>query len=116
MKQKPAGRASSSEQIIRDITRKTRKQYSAEEKIRIVLDGLRGEDSIVIFPRDTGHRVKNHIMTMIQNEVLDEKGTQKVQSGIQERSSSIGDGTWLELCDREFYVPNREPGITLCRA
>jgi transposase len=46
MKQKPAGRTSSSEQIIRDIKRKTRKQYSAEEKIRIVLDGLRGEDSI----------------------------------------------------------------------
>ncbi len=46
MKQKPAGRLSSSEKIIRDIKRKTRKQYSAEEKIRIVLDGLRGEDSI----------------------------------------------------------------------
>jgi transposase len=46
MKQKPARRLSSSEKIIRDIKRKTRKQYSAEEKIRIVLDGLRGEDSI----------------------------------------------------------------------
>ena len=45
MKQRPAGRPSSSEQIIRDIKRKTRKQYNAEEKIRIVLDGLRGEDS-----------------------------------------------------------------------
>jgi transposase len=43
MKQKPAGRPSSSEKIIRDIKRKTRQQYSAEEKIRIVLDGLRGE-------------------------------------------------------------------------
>ncbi len=46
MRQKPTGRASSSEQIIRDIKRKTRKQYGAEEKIRIVLEGLRGEDSI----------------------------------------------------------------------
>ncbi len=46
MRQKPAGRASSSEQIIRAIKRKTCKQYSAEEQIRIVLDGLRGEDSI----------------------------------------------------------------------
>ncbi len=45
MRQKPAGRQSSSEPIIKDIKRKTRKQYSAEEKIRIVLDGLRGEDS-----------------------------------------------------------------------
>ena len=46
MKQKPTGRPSSSDQIIRDIKRKTRKQYGAEEKIRIVLDGLRGEDSL----------------------------------------------------------------------
>ena len=37
MNQKPRGRTSSSEQIIRDIKRKTRKRYSAEEKIRIVL-------------------------------------------------------------------------------
>jgi len=44
MRQKHTGR--SSERIIKDIKRKTRRQYSAEEKIRIVLDGLRGEDSI----------------------------------------------------------------------
>ena len=36
----------SSEKIVKDIKRATRKQYSSEEKIRIVLDGLRGEDSI----------------------------------------------------------------------
>ena len=35
MKQRPTGRPSSSEKIIRDIKRKTRKQYGAEEKIRI---------------------------------------------------------------------------------
>ena len=34
------------EQTVRDIRRKTRKKYSAEEKIRIVLEGLRGEDSV----------------------------------------------------------------------
>jgi transposase len=31
---------------VKTIRRATRKQYSAEEKIRIVLDGLRGESSI----------------------------------------------------------------------
>ncbi len=35
-----------SEKLVRDIRRVTRKQYSAEEKIRIVLDGLRGEATI----------------------------------------------------------------------
>jgi len=54
MKQKPAKRPASSERIIRDIRRKTRKQYSAEEKIRIVLDGLRGEDSIAELCRREG--------------------------------------------------------------
>ena len=34
------------ESIVREIRRKTRKKYSAEEKIRIVLEGLRGEESI----------------------------------------------------------------------
>lgn len=36
----------STESIVRDIKRKTRRKFSSEEKIRIVLDGLRGEDSI----------------------------------------------------------------------
>jgi transposase len=34
------------ERIVKDIRRATRKQYSAEGKIRFVLDGLRGEHSI----------------------------------------------------------------------
>ena len=54
MKRKPSGRVASSEQTIRDIKRKARKQYSAEEKIRIVLDGLRGEDSIAELCRREG--------------------------------------------------------------
>ena len=42
------------EQAIRDIRRKTRKRYSAEEKIRIVLSGLRGEESIAALCRHEG--------------------------------------------------------------
>ena len=37
---------SPAEKIVKDIKRATRKLYSSEEKIRIVLDGLRGEDRI----------------------------------------------------------------------
>jgi transposase len=39
-------RKTSPESVVRDIRRKTRKKYTAEEKIRIVLEGLRGEESI----------------------------------------------------------------------
>ena len=42
------------EKAVRDIRRKTRKQYSAEEKIRIVLSGLRGEESIAALCRREG--------------------------------------------------------------
>ncbi len=43
MRQKSSPPETPSERLVRDIRRATRKQYSAEEKIRIVLDGLRGE-------------------------------------------------------------------------
>ena len=43
-----------SESVVRQIRRKTRKQYTSEEKIRIVLDGLRGEDSIAAICRREG--------------------------------------------------------------
>ena len=46
MRQKSETATKSSERIVKDIRRATRKQYSAEERIRIVLDGLRGEASI----------------------------------------------------------------------
>jgi transposase len=43
-----------SERLVRGIRRATRKQYSAEEKIRIVLDGLRGEVTIAELCRREG--------------------------------------------------------------
>ena len=44
----------SAEQHVKAIRRATRKQYSAEEKIRIVLEGLRGEHSIAELCRREG--------------------------------------------------------------
>jgi transposase len=45
---------SSPESIVREIKRKTRRKYSSEEKIRIVLEGLRGEQSITDLCRKEG--------------------------------------------------------------
>ena len=42
------------EQVVKGIRRATRRQFSAEEKIRIVLSGLRGEDSIAELCRREG--------------------------------------------------------------
>lgn len=44
----------STEQKIRNIRRQNRKKYSAEEKIRIVLEGLRGDESIAELCRREG--------------------------------------------------------------
>src|SRR5262245_2265100 len=54
MSQKSGSPKPSSERLVRDSRRATRKQYSAEEKIRIVLDGLRGEHSIAELCRREG--------------------------------------------------------------
>ena len=40
--------------VVREIRRKTRRKYSSEEKIRIVLEGLRGEESIAELCRREG--------------------------------------------------------------
>ena len=42
------------EQVVKDIRRATRRHFAAEDKIRIVLDGLRGDDSIAELRRKEG--------------------------------------------------------------
>ena len=54
MRQASGSGRKTSEKTVKDIQRATRKQYSSEEKIRIVLDGLRGEDSIAELCRREG--------------------------------------------------------------
>ena len=41
--------SNNNEKLVKDIRRRTRKKYSSEEKIRIVLEGMRGEASIAQF-------------------------------------------------------------------
>ena len=45
---------STAESLVRDIKRKTRRKFSSEEKIRIVIEGLRGEQSIAALCRREG--------------------------------------------------------------
>jgi transposase len=54
MRQKPGTAKPTAESIVKDIRQRTRKHHSAEEKIRIVLEGLRGEDSIAELCRREG--------------------------------------------------------------
>ena len=54
MRQRDKQVPKSAEETVRDIRRATRRQFSAEEKIRIALEGLRGEDSIAELCRKEG--------------------------------------------------------------
>ena len=72
---KPVTTKASAEQVVKDIRRATRKLHSSEEKIRIVLSGLRGEDNETLFA--IGPR------TMVERRALSQGGWRRVskQSG-----------------------------------
>ena len=76
-----------SEKVVKDIRRATRKQYSAEEKIRIVLDGLRGEYSIAELCRREG--IAESLYCAWSKEFL-EAGKRRL-SGDTERSATGGE-------------------------
>ncbi len=54
MRSKAELHSEAAEKTVRDIRRATRRQYSAEEKVRIVIAGLRGEDSVAELCRKEG--------------------------------------------------------------
>ena len=54
MRQKPGTPKPPADRVVKDIGRRARKHHSAEEKIRIVLEGLRGEESIAELCRREG--------------------------------------------------------------
>jgi transposase len=54
MKQTPGTSKDAADKLVRGIKRKIRKHYSAEEKIRVVPAGLRGEESIAALCRGEG--------------------------------------------------------------
>lgn len=54
MRQKTERHQEAADRTIKDIRRQTRRKYTSEDKIRIVLSGLKGEDSIAELCRQEG--------------------------------------------------------------
>ena len=73
------------EKTVRNIRRKSRKQYSSEEKIRIVLEGLRGEESIAELCRREG--INESVYYRWSKEFL-EAGQQRLVGNSQRQASS----------------------------
>ena len=88
----------SAEKTVRDIRRATRRHYSAEEKIRIVLEGLRGEDSIAELCRREG--INSNVYYRWSKEFL-EAGKRRL-AGDTARAASTGEVTALRREAREL--------------
>ena len=74
-----------SEKLVKDIRRRTRKKYSSEEKIRIVLEGMRGEESIAELCRREG--LSQNVYYRWSKEFL-EAGKQRLAGDIKREASS----------------------------
>ena len=95
MREKP-GPSETAEQQVRAIRRATRKKYAAEEKIRIVLSGLRGEHAIAALCRREG--IAESLYYAWSKEFL-EAGKKRL-AGDTERQASSGEVTELRRAMR----------------
>ncbi len=131
MRQKTGQQTSAAEKTIKDIRRATRKHHSAEDKIRIVLEGLRGEDSIAAICRREG--IAESLYYSWSKEFL-EAGKKRLAGvstggGFRYRgrldnlelvalTSNKRDPDWPDSLDREtgiytYYGDNKTPGREL---
>jgi len=98
------------ESTVREIRRKTRKKYSAEEKLRIVLEGLRGEETISELCRREG--IHQNMYYKWSKEFL-EAGKQRLAGDIkreadrQEVKEMRSENEQLKLLVAELTLKNR---------
>jgi transposase len=109
MRQKSQTRQTGAAKAIKDIRRATRKQYSAEEKIRIVLDGLRGEETIAELCRREG--IAQSIYYKWSKEFF-EAGKRRL-AGDTARAASTGEVTALRREARELKEVVAEQTLAL---
>jgi transposase len=100
MRQKSETPKIASEQVVKNIRRATRKHHSAEEKIRIVLDGLRGEYSIAELCRREG--IAESLYYSWSKEFL-EAGKRRL-AGDTSRAATTGEVTTLRREVRDMKV------------
>jgi len=99
------------EATVREIRRKTRKKYSAEEKVRIVLEGLRGEEKIAELCRREG--IHQNMYYKWSKEFL-EAGKQRLvgdtkrEADSQEVDAMRNENEQLKVVVAELTLKNRE--------
>ena len=101
-----AEKKSTVEATIKNIRRRTRKKYSSEEKIRIVLEGLRGDLSVVELCRREG--INQNSYYKWSKEFL-EAGKQRLAGNTQRQATSqdVKELDQLKLLVAELSLKNR---------
>jgi transposase len=100
----------SPEKIIKEIKRKTRRKFSSEEKIRIVIEGLRGEDSIAAICRREG--INPNLYYRWSKDFL-EAGKKRLQGDTQREANTVEVGklrrenTDLKMLVAELFLESR---------
>ncbi len=95
----------SAEKTVRDIRRATRRKYSAEEKICIVIEGLRGEDSIAELCRREG--INANVYYRWSKEFM-EAGKKRLAGDVVREASSLPIRQTLILRLRVHGIPHSE--------
>ena len=97
------------ERVVREIKRKTRRRFTAEEKIRIVLEGLRGEDTIAGLCRREG--ISPNLYYNWSKEFL-EAGQQRLMGNTKRQADSTEVGELRGENDhRAEYLASRLLGL-----
>ena len=94
----PREKKQSSEAAVREIRRRTRRRFSAEEKVRVVLDGLRGEMSVAELCRR--ERIASNLYYRWSKDFL-EAGKKRL-NGDTVREATSGEVKFLRSENREL--------------
>ncbi len=105
-------RKDSASKAIRDIRRATRRQYSAEEKIRIVLEGLRGESSIAELCRKEG--INQNLYYRWSKEFLEAGKKRLAGDTAREANSDEVKGLRSEAAQLGNYRSKRQRAVGCC--
>ena len=110
MNKKSVGSKEAAEKLVKNIRRRTSRKYSAEEKIRIVLAGLRGEESIAALCRREG--IAESLYYKWSKEFL-EAGKRRLSGDTEHQATSPGvkelrsEALALKECVADLTLENR---------
>ena len=110
MNKKSVGSKDAAEKLVKNIRRGTSRKYSAEEKIRIVLAGLRGEESIAALCRREG--IAESVYYKWSKEIL-EAGKRRLSGDTERQATSPevkelrSEALALKECVADLTLENR---------